>query len=490
MARTDAELLIASRDDPRAFRELYDRWADRLLAYFYRRVLDAEVAGDLLAETFAVAFERRGRFKDIGEPGRGVAVRHRRQGAVALVPAPGGRAAGVRRLAIEVPALDDESIARIEALADMETCRAALAAALEQIGAGERNAVRLRVVEEMGYAEIATRARVQRSGRADPRAPRPGTAEPPDGGDVMSEIPFVNQLGDEIEQAAAPGSPASRPDPPPAHDRRARLRGRRHRRRRRIGRVHRRHAGAARHQRDRLLRPRRPRARQRRGALHRRRVTGRGVPPRDAHRRTARRLRRPGRDGLPGRAGTCEKLGLQPLPAEYNAARKRVNRLARRIEAIETSVDCWDPASSSARVQKLLDGLPALARLAHEARPVDGRRPVRNGLLRRRRRLAVDRWCGRRRHPHRDHHGDRRAIDARPPGSGGRSGGRIDRALLRPRRRRGAGARAARRERPHGDVPRSSTSTAGRWSASRTASTRAARSSWASARPTTATGSR
>jgi RNA polymerase sigma-70 factor, ECF subfamily len=53
-------------------------------------------------------------------------------------------------------ALDDESIARIEALADMESCRAALAAALEQIGAGERNAVRLRVVEELGYAEIAT----------------------------------------------------------------------------------------------------------------------------------------------------------------------------------------------------------------------------------------------------------------------------------------------------------------------------------------------
>jgi DNA-directed RNA polymerase specialized sigma24 family protein len=69
MARTDAELLIASRDDPRAFRELYDRWADRLLAYFYGRVLDAEVAGDLLAETFAVAFERRKRFRDVGSPG-------------------------------------------------------------------------------------------------------------------------------------------------------------------------------------------------------------------------------------------------------------------------------------------------------------------------------------------------------------------------------------------------------------------------------------
>ena len=62
----------------------------------------------------------------------------------------------MRRLAIEVPALDDESIARIEALADMETHRGALAAALDKIGPGERDAVQLRVVEELGYAEIAS----------------------------------------------------------------------------------------------------------------------------------------------------------------------------------------------------------------------------------------------------------------------------------------------------------------------------------------------
>src|SRR3954451_24069761 len=155
MTPTDAELLIASRDDPRAFRELYDRWADGLLAYFYRRVLDAEVAGDLLAETFAVAYERRGRFKDVGRPGAawlyGIAAKElshwfRRQAV---------ERRAVRRLAIEVPALDDESLARIEALADMESCRAALAAALERMGSGERHAVQLRVVEEMGYAEIA-----------------------------------------------------------------------------------------------------------------------------------------------------------------------------------------------------------------------------------------------------------------------------------------------------------------------------------------------
>jgi RNA polymerase sigma factor (sigma-70 family) len=96
---TDAELILASRRDPLAFRELYDRWADRLLAYFYRRTLDAEVAADLLAE----------------------------------------------------------SIARIEALADIEQHREALAAALDQMTGGEREAVHLRVVAELGYAEIAAR---------------------------------------------------------------------------------------------------------------------------------------------------------------------------------------------------------------------------------------------------------------------------------------------------------------------------------------------
>ena len=154
---TDAELIVASRHDPAAFRELYDRWADRLLAYLYRRVFDAEVAADLLAETFAVAYERRTRFRDVGKPGGawlyGIAAKElshwfRRQEV---------ERRAVRRLGIEVPALDEESIARIEALADMETHRPALAAALAQISGGDRTAVELRVVGELPYAEIAER---------------------------------------------------------------------------------------------------------------------------------------------------------------------------------------------------------------------------------------------------------------------------------------------------------------------------------------------
>jgi RNA polymerase sigma-70 factor (ECF subfamily) len=161
--RSDQELIAAAREDPHAFRELYDRWAEPLLAYFYRRVFDAEVAADLLAETFAVAWIRRRRFRDLGRPGGawlyGIAAKElshyvRRQ-RVEL--------RALRRLGLEVPALDDESITRIEALVDVEQHRAALAVALGRLSRSERDAVELRVVSELGYGEIAARLRCSES---------------------------------------------------------------------------------------------------------------------------------------------------------------------------------------------------------------------------------------------------------------------------------------------------------------------------------------
>jgi RNA polymerase sigma-70 factor (ECF subfamily) len=157
--RSDVELILASREDPQAFRELYDRWADDLLAYFCRRVLDPEVAADLLAETFAVAFERRRRFRDVGRPGGawlyGIAAKElshffRRQHV---------ERRAVRRLGLVVPALDEESLARIEALVEADEHRQALAQALGQMSDGERDAVSLRVVDELGYPEIAAALR-------------------------------------------------------------------------------------------------------------------------------------------------------------------------------------------------------------------------------------------------------------------------------------------------------------------------------------------
>jgi RNA polymerase sigma-70 factor, ECF subfamily len=156
-ALSDADLILAARNDPRAFRELYDRWAEPLIAYFYRRVLDPEIAADLLAETFAIAYEKRCRFRDIGRPGGawlyGIAgrelSRYFRRRKVEL--------RAVERLGLQRPQLDEDSIARIEALADRDAARSALGDAVQRMSPAERDAVALRVVEELGYEEIAQR---------------------------------------------------------------------------------------------------------------------------------------------------------------------------------------------------------------------------------------------------------------------------------------------------------------------------------------------
>ena len=155
--RSDAELIAASVADPHAFRELYDRWAEQLLAYFYRRVYDSEVAADLLAETFAIAFEKRARFRDTGSPGGawlyGIAgrevSRYFRRHRVQL--------RAVERLGFTVPELDYESARAIASLVDRDERESGLTDALTRMSPAEREAVELRVVGELGYPEIALR---------------------------------------------------------------------------------------------------------------------------------------------------------------------------------------------------------------------------------------------------------------------------------------------------------------------------------------------
>jgi RNA polymerase sigma factor (sigma-70 family) len=157
LAMDDVELILASRVNPAAFRVLYERWSPQLLGYFYARVRNGEVAADLLAETFAVAYERRHSFRANGRPGgawlygiaRNELSHYFRRKAVDQ--------RAVRRLGVIVPALDDQSIAAIEALAEVESQTPALHAAMARMSSREREAVELRVVAELEYREIAAR---------------------------------------------------------------------------------------------------------------------------------------------------------------------------------------------------------------------------------------------------------------------------------------------------------------------------------------------
>jgi RNA polymerase sigma-70 factor (ECF subfamily) len=155
--RTDAELLIASRSEPRAFVEVYRRHAEDLLRYFARRTLDPEAAAELTAETFAEAYASRRNYRDTGADGvawlYGIA-RHQlgrffRRGQI--------DAAARRKLGMPVRDLPAEDYERIEELVDLAPISEALLEALDSLAEEQREALRLRVIDGLGYADVAQR---------------------------------------------------------------------------------------------------------------------------------------------------------------------------------------------------------------------------------------------------------------------------------------------------------------------------------------------
>lgn len=153
-----SEALRRSAREPEAFVRFYDEHAERLLAYLTRRVCDADVAFDLMSETFAQAYAGRGRFRGSTEAAarawlykiakRQVA-RYFRKGAA--------EHRALARLGIDPPALDDEQRERIEELADLHALRRTLRVELERLSVAEREALELRVVRELPYPEVASR---------------------------------------------------------------------------------------------------------------------------------------------------------------------------------------------------------------------------------------------------------------------------------------------------------------------------------------------
>jgi RNA polymerase sigma-70 factor (ECF subfamily) len=155
---------------------LYDRHAEAMLAFFARRTFAPEVAVDLLAETFAAAFEDRKQFRGGDEEAAkawlyGIA-RHQlmdffRRGQV--------ERKALSRLGVERRALTDHEYDRIEELAASADLRERVAGELAGLPLDQREALRLRVVEERPYPELAAtlgiseptaRARVSRALRA------------------------------------------------------------------------------------------------------------------------------------------------------------------------------------------------------------------------------------------------------------------------------------------------------------------------------------
>jgi RNA polymerase sigma-70 factor (ECF subfamily) len=157
-AGSDAELLVASAADGDLFGELFERHNTAVLAYFIRRTACPQTAADLTAETFAQAFASRGRFTRTGAPARAWLFTIARRQLARFVRKEQVSAKYRRRLGIEATTrLGSTDIERIEELADSDPQRAAVAAALEQLPANQREAVRLRIAQDLPYPTVAER---------------------------------------------------------------------------------------------------------------------------------------------------------------------------------------------------------------------------------------------------------------------------------------------------------------------------------------------
>ena len=157
-ARTDDELLAATRTQPDAFAVFYRRHVAGVIAYFARRTRCAETAADLAAETFAAALDGAHRHR----PDKGPAVAWlygiaRRQ----LIHAAQKGAVEDRarkRLGMNPIALTDEGLERVEALATADATSPLLREGLRALPPDQREAVLARVLDEDEYEAIARRA--------------------------------------------------------------------------------------------------------------------------------------------------------------------------------------------------------------------------------------------------------------------------------------------------------------------------------------------
>jgi RNA polymerase sigma factor (sigma-70 family) len=141
-----------------AVADLYDSMSRSLLVFFARRTYDGEIALDLTAETFARALAARRRFRGSGEReaaawvwgiARNVLGEYFKRGRV--------ERRALHRLGMEPPAVTCDEIERIEQLAGVEQLRESVATALAALAEQQREALRLRVVDELDYPVVAHR---------------------------------------------------------------------------------------------------------------------------------------------------------------------------------------------------------------------------------------------------------------------------------------------------------------------------------------------
>jgi RNA polymerase sigma factor (sigma-70 family) len=168
--------LMRSAEDGEAFREFYVANAQRVVVFFTRRTLNAEVALDLTAETFAVALQRRRQFRGgtdaeaeawLFSIARSQLSHYWRRGVA--------ERRALEQIGIDPPSLGQSELDRIEELAGLPELRRRVQHAIAGLNPQQAYAVTQRIVEEREYDDLAAelgvsqdvvRARVSRGLRA------------------------------------------------------------------------------------------------------------------------------------------------------------------------------------------------------------------------------------------------------------------------------------------------------------------------------------
>lgn len=149
---SDKELLGRAGRDPDAFRDLYERYSEEILGYFRRRKADPDTALELTAETFSRAWVTRERFED------------RYEGSAA--PWLFGIARNVLLMSIRRETVERRTATRLGVLErlDLDGSSDAIPEAgwaegadelLDSLPLSQREALRLRIVDELTYNEVA-----------------------------------------------------------------------------------------------------------------------------------------------------------------------------------------------------------------------------------------------------------------------------------------------------------------------------------------------
>jgi RNA polymerase sigma factor (sigma-70 family) len=149
--KTDAELVEAAETDAGAFRELYERHAPALHRFHLGRTRDREAALDLTAETFAQAWLSRRRFRDLAggsaAPWLYAIARHLLVASV--------RKGRLERAACQRLGVLSEHDGQQLAVQPEEIWLEDLDQAIAELAPDVQQAIRLRVVEELPYEEVA-----------------------------------------------------------------------------------------------------------------------------------------------------------------------------------------------------------------------------------------------------------------------------------------------------------------------------------------------